>query len=89
MAAQFESFTYPSIIMTSLLFAFSGCSSSLWITGHALNIIIDDRSNHADRYRGEENGIVLIDYHHALNRERGMSIRRAVIDEVARVCAPW
>ena len=39
MAAQFESFTYPGIIMTSLLFAFSGVFLILWITGHTLNMM--------------------------------------------------
>ena len=40
MAAQFESLTYPGIIMTSLLFAFSGVFIILWLTGHTLNVMI-------------------------------------------------
>lgn len=78
MAAQFESLTYPGIIMTSLLFAFSGVFLILWMTGHTLNIM--------SMIGGimligivVKNGIVLIDYI-ILNRERGMSIRRSVID---------
>jgi HAE1 family hydrophobic/amphiphilic exporter-1 len=78
MAAQFESFTYPGIIMTSLMFAFSGVFIILFITGHTLNVM--------SMIGGimligivVKNGIVLIDYI-SLNRERGMSIRRAVID---------
>ena len=78
MAAQFESFTYPGIIMTSLLFAFSGVFLILWLTGHTLNVM--------SMIGGimligivVKNGIVLIDYI-SLNRERGMSIRRSVID---------
>lgn len=78
MAAQFESLTYPGIIMTSLLFAFSGVFLILWISGHTLNVM--------SMIGGimligivVKNGIVLIDYI-TLNRERGMSIRRAVID---------
>ena len=78
MAAQFESLTYPGIIMTSLLFAFSGVFLILGMTGHTLNIM--------SMIGGimligivVKNGIVLIDYI-ILNRERGMSIRRAVID---------
>ncbi|MDE5924190.1 MAG: efflux RND transporter permease subunit, partial [Muribaculaceae bacterium] len=39
MAAQFESLTYPGIIMTSLLFAFSGVFIILWLTGHNLNVM--------------------------------------------------
>ena len=77
MAAQFESFTYPGIIMTSLLFAFSGVFLILWITGHTLNIM---SMIGAIMLIGivVKNGIVLIDYI-TLNRERGMSIRRAVM----------
>ena len=78
MAAQFESFTYPGIIMTSLLFAFSGVFLILWMTGHTLNVM---SMIGAIMLIGivVKNGIVLIDYI-ILNRERGMSIRRAVID---------
>jgi HAE1 family hydrophobic/amphiphilic exporter-1 len=78
MAAQFESFTYPGIIMTSLMFAFSGVFIILFLSGHTLNVM--------SMIGGimligivVKNGIVLIDYI-SLNRERGMSIRRAVID---------
>jgi len=78
MAAQFESLTYPGIIMTSLLFAFSGVFLILWITGHTLNVM---SMIGAIMLIGivVKNGIVLIDYI-TLNRERGMSIRSAVID---------
>jgi len=78
MAAQFESLTYPGIIMTSLLFAFSGVFLILWITGHTLNIM---SMIGAIMLIGivVKNGIVLIDYI-TLNRERGMGIRTAVID---------
>ena len=78
MAAQFESFTYPGIIMTSLLFAFSGVFLILWLTGHTLNVM---SMIGAIMLIGivVKNGIVLIDYI-ILNRERGMSIRKAVID---------
>ena len=77
MAAQFESLTYPGIIMTSLLFAFSGVFLILWMTGHTLNVM---SMIGAIMLIGivVKNGIVLIDYI-ILNRERGLSIRRAVI----------
>ena len=77
MAAQFESFTYPAIIMTSLLFAFSGVFIILWISGHTLNVM---SMIGAIMLIGivVKNGIVLIDYI-SLNRERGLSIRNAVI----------
>lgn len=78
MAAQFESYTYPGIIMTSLLFAFSGVFIILFLTGHTLNVM---SMIGAIMLIGivVKNGIVLIDYI-SLNRERGMGIRRAVID---------
>ncbi len=78
MAAQFESLTYPGIIMTSLLFAFSGVFIILWLTGHTLNVM---SMIGAIMLIGivVKNGIVLIDYI-TLNRERGMGIRTAVID---------
>ena len=77
MAAQFESLTYPGIIMTSLLFAFSGVFLILWMTGHTLNVM---SMIGAIMLIGivVKNGIVLIDYI-ILNRERGLSIRRSVI----------
>ncbi|MCH5226290.1 MAG: efflux RND transporter permease subunit [Muribaculaceae bacterium] len=77
MAAQFESFTYPGIIMTSLMFAFSGVFIILWISGHTLNVM---SMIGAIMLIGivVKNGIVLIDYI-SLNRERGMGIRSAVI----------
>ncbi len=77
MAAQFESYTYPAIIMTSLLFAFSGVFIILYLSGHTLNVM---SMIGAIMLIGivVKNGIVLIDYI-SLNRERGMSVRRSVI----------
>lgn len=77
MAGQFESFTYPAIIMTSILFAFSGIVLILLITNTNLNVM---SMIGAIMLIGivVKNGIVLIDYIN-LNRERGMSVRRAVI----------
>lgn len=77
MAAQFESYTYPAIIMTSLMFAFSGVFIILYLSGHTLNVM---SMIGAIMLIGivVKNGIVLIDYI-SLNRERGMSIRTAVV----------
>lgn len=75
-AAQFESFTYPFIIILSLIFGLAGVMLALMLTGQSLSlmamiglvmligIVV-------------KNGIVLVDYIN-LNRERGMSIDRAV-----------
>ena len=78
MASQFESFTYPGIIMTSIMFAFSGIVLILLVTGTNLNIMSMIGSIMLIGIV-VKNGIVLIDYI-TLNRERGMSVRRAVLD---------
>lgn len=77
MAGQFESYTYPGIIMTSLLFAFSGVVMILFITGTTLNVM---SMIGAIMLIGivVKNGIVLVDYI-SLNRERGLSIRQSVV----------
>jgi len=77
MAAQFESFRDPFIIMFSLPFAFTGVFVALWMTGTSLSLIA---LIGAVMLVGivVKNGIVLIDYIN-LNKERGFSVRRAVI----------
>jgi len=77
MAAQFESLTYPFIIMISVPFAFSGVILALVITQTNLNVM---------SILGGimligivvKNGIVLIDYTN-LMRERGNSLIRASV----------
>ncbi len=77
MAAQFESFRDPFIIMLSLPFAFTGVFVALWLTGTSLSLIA---LIGAVMLVGivVKNGIVLIDYIN-LNKERGMSVMRAVV----------
>ena len=77
MAAQFESLTYPFIIMLSLPFAFSGVILLLFLTGTTLNVM--------SMLGGimligivVKNGIVLIDYT-ILCRERGMGVIQSVV----------
>jgi HAE1 family hydrophobic/amphiphilic exporter-1 len=77
MASQFESLTYPFIIVLSLTFGIAGVMLALLITGKSLSlmamigivmligIVV-------------KNGIVFIDYAN-LNRERGMSIDKAIV----------
>jgi HAE1 family hydrophobic/amphiphilic exporter-1 len=77
MAAQFESLTYPFIIVLSLTFGLAGVFLGLMITGTPVSlmtmvgivmligIVV-------------KNGIVFIDYAN-LNRERGLSIDKAII----------
>ena len=77
MAAQFESLSYPFIIMFSIPFAFSGVLMALFFTGTNLNVM--------SLLGGimligivVKNGIVLIDYI-TLCRERGMSVIHSVV----------
>jgi HAE1 family hydrophobic/amphiphilic exporter-1 len=77
MASQFESLTYPFIIMFSVPFAVSGVIIAFLITGSTLNMM---------SFVGiimlagivVKNGIVLVDYIN-LNRGRGMGIIQAVV----------
>ena len=77
MAAQFESLTYPFIIMFSVPFALSGVLLALFITGTNMNVM---------SILGSimligivvKNGIVLIDYTMLL-RERGLGLIPATI----------
>lgn len=77
MASQFESLTYPFILMFSVLFALSGVLLALFITGVSLNIM--------SMLGGimligmvVKNGIVLIDYIMLL-RERGLGIIQSCV----------
>lgn len=77
MAAQFESLTYPFILILSVLFALSGILMALFITNTTLSVM--------SLLGGimligivVKNGIVLIDYT-ILCRERGQSILNAVV----------
>jgi len=77
MASQFESITYPFIIMFSIPFGISGVVLALWMTGSTFNVMT---------FVGVimlvgivvKNGIVMVDYIN-LNRERGNGIIRAVV----------
>jgi Cation/multidrug efflux pump len=77
LAAQFESLTDPFIIMFSLPFAFTGVFIGLALTHTPLGVMA---MIGVIMLAGivVKNGIVLIDYT-ILNRERGMSIRRAAV----------
>lgn len=77
MAAQFESLTYPFVIMFSIPFAFVGVLLGLIVTGQPLNIM---SMIGLIMLMGivVKNGIVLIDYI-ILCRERGMGILLSVV----------
>ena len=77
MAAQFESLTYPFIIMFSLPFTLSGVLMALFFTGTTLSVM---SLLGAIMLIGivVKNGIVLIDYIN-LSRERGLGVLKAVV----------
>lgn len=77
MAAQFESLTYPFIIMFSVPFAISGVLLALFISRSTLNVM---SLLGAIMLIGivVKNGIVLVDYI-TLNRERGLGIIKSVV----------
>ena len=77
MAAQFESWSYPFIIIISLIFALSGIIFALVLTGTSMNLMA--------MLGGimlvgivVKNGIVLIDYTQ-LKREQGYGLIRAAV----------
>ena len=78
MASQFESFTYPLIIMISIPFSFTGSILSLLLFGHPLNVmgIIGGIMLIGIVVK---NGIILIEYIN-VNRDRGLSIQYSVVD---------
>ena len=78
MASQFESFTYPLIIMVSIPFSFTGSVLSLLLLGHPLNVmgIIGGIMLIGIVVK---NGIILIEYIN-VNRDRGHSILYSVVD---------
>ena len=77
MAAQFESLTYPFVIMFSIPFAFVGVIMGFLVTGQPLNVM---SMIGLIMLMGivVKNGIVLIDYI-ILCRERGMGIVHAIV----------
>jgi len=78
LAAQFESFLQPLIILLSLPFSFIGAFGALFLTGRTLNIF---------SFIGlvllmglvKKNAILLVDYTNTL-RQRGMPRREAILE---------
>lgn len=77
MASQFESLKMPLIIMSSIVFSFTGVVIALWLTDTTMSTIA---MLGAILLVGivVKNGIVLIDYINLL-RERGVELREAVV----------
>jgi HAE1 family hydrophobic/amphiphilic exporter-1 len=78
MAAQFESFLMPIIIMAAIPFAFSGVFLSLWITGISFSV---NSLLGAFMLIGiaVKNSIILVDFTNLL-RDRGMKLFEAIVE---------
>jgi HAE1 family hydrophobic/amphiphilic exporter-1 len=78
LAAQFESFSYPFIIMLTLPLSIPFALFSLWITGRALSLW---SSLGVFLLLGivKKNGILQVDYTNRL-RSEGMPLRQALIE---------
>lgn len=77
MAAQFESFIHPMIIMFSIPFAAIGVLLILWMTGTTISV---QSILGVIMLAGivVNNAIVLVDYVNMLRRDHGMELREAV-----------
>jgi multidrug efflux pump len=81
LAAQFESFIHPLIIMLSVPLAVSGALLSLWITGNSLNVYSQIGIILLVGLMAK-NGILIVEFANQL-RDEGRSIRDAVLEASA------
>ena len=78
LAAQFESFMHPLIIMLSVPMAVSGALLSLWLTGNSLNIYSQVGVILLIGLMAK-NGILIVEFANQL-RDEGRTIRDAVLE---------
>ena len=78
LAAQFESFLHPLIIMLSVPLAVSGALLSLWLTGNSLNVYSQIGIILLVGLMAK-NGILIVEFANQL-RDEGRSIRAAVLE---------
>ena len=81
LAAQFESFIHPLIIMLSVPMAVSGALLSLWLTGNSLNIYSQVGVILLIGLMAK-NGILIVEFANQL-RDEGSTIREAVLEASA------
>jgi multidrug efflux pump len=81
LAAQFESFVHPLIIMLSVPLAVSGALLSLWLTGNSLNIYSQVGVILLIGLMAK-NGILIVEFANQL-RDEGRTIREAVLEASA------
>jgi len=78
LAAQFESFIHPLIIMLSVPLATSGALLALWLTGSSLNVYSQVGVILLVGLMAK-NGILIVEFANQL-RDQGLSIREAVLE---------
>jgi multidrug efflux pump len=78
LAAQFESFIDPIIIMVTVVLAATGAFLSLWIFGHTLNIFSEIGMIMLIGLV-TKNGILIVEFANQNRRKHGMKKREAVI----------
>jgi multidrug efflux pump len=78
LAAQFESFLHPLIIMLSVPLAVSGALLSLWLTGNSLNIYSEIGIILLVGLMAK-NGILIVEFANQL-RDQGRSVREAILE---------
>ena len=81
LAAQFESFMHPLIIMLSVPLAVAGALYSLWLTGNSLNIYSQIGIILLVGLMAK-NGILIVEFANQL-RDAGRSVREAVLEASA------
>jgi multidrug efflux pump len=81
LAAQFESFVHPLIIMLSVPLALTGALLSLWLTGNSLNIYSQVGVILLIGLMAK-NGILIVEFANQL-RDQGRTIREAVLEASA------
>ncbi|MCA3417470.1 MAG: efflux RND transporter permease subunit [Roseomonas sp.] len=78
LAAQFESFVHPFVILLSTPLAVTGGLLALWVTGQSLNVFSQIGMVLLIGLMAK-NGILVVEFANQL-RDRGMSIRDAVLE---------
>ena len=81
LAAQFESWVHPLIIMLSVPLAVAGALFSLWFTGGGLNVYSQIGIVLLIGLMAK-NGILIVEFANQL-RDQGMSVREAVLEAAA------
>ena len=78
LAAQFESFVHPLVIMLTVPLAISGALFGLWLTGQSLNIYSQVGMVMLVGLAAK-NGILIVEFANQL-RDEGLAFRDALID---------